>query len=214
MEKVVQPTVRWIETHLEEVFPNTKVRFAEWAGEHPGFEKEFNAVPLHPLYRSTKPQGNASDTFQAIGLFQSLNRSPQPETTLKAVHQSLAKGGLVFITASLSTGLDILELGTNSPSFNPPDQLNLFSIEGLTQIFERTGYEVIESSTPGLLDFQNLEEAYRQGLGNSPFWEYLFRKRWKTLGAEERSDLTQQMQNLLQTFRLSSTSRWVIQKKK
>ncbi len=110
----------------------------------------------------------------------------------------MSPGGLCFLTSISISGFDLQVLWNNSNSIFPPDRMNVFSIEGLTALLERHGFECIELSTPGLLDVEIVANAYRQNpsMRLPRFVKYMLDKR--------DSETYQSFQEFLQRNRLSS----------
>jgi hypothetical protein len=95
----------------------------------------------------------ASDVEAAI-LLESLDHSDDPAALLEAVVARLADGGLLFLTALVATGFDMVVLGLRNRYLCPPDRANCFSLSGLERLLERAGLSLLEVSTPGVLDLQ------------------------------------------------------------
>ena len=71
----------------------------------------------------------------------------------------LKPGGLCFITCLLSSGFDVLVMGQDSGIFLPPERMNFLSYDGMNTILDKVGgFEILEFSTPGVLDVQNIIE--------------------------------------------------------
>jgi hypothetical protein len=66
-------------------------------------------------------------------------------------------GGVVFATCPVSSGFEIQSLWELSPSLNPPDKLNLPSVQGLIDLFSGSEWEILELSTPGMFDIQSIK---------------------------------------------------------
>jgi hypothetical protein len=95
--------------------------------------------------------GKAAD---AAVLLESLDRSREPRELLRGVHGILRGGGLLFITALVSSGFDMMVLGAGNTYLYPPDRANCFSLAGLERLLIREGFNPLELSTPGVLDAQ------------------------------------------------------------
>ena len=90
--------------------------------------------------------------------------------------------------------------------FVPPERLNLFSFEALNSLVKQFPFEMLECSTPGVLDMQNIHDAYRKNNTSLPsFIKYIFEMR-------EPNPLFDSFQEFLQANRLSSQGRMVLQK--
>ncbi len=92
--------------------------------------------------------------FQAVVLLESLDRSDDPVRLLEGAQSCLSKGGLLFVTALVASGFDFQALGTNNRYFYPPDRTNCFTLKGLRRLLEKFKLELVEVSTPGVLDVE------------------------------------------------------------
>jgi hypothetical protein len=144
-----------------------------------------------------------TDVFLA---FDVLDRCVDPELLFARAHEILAPGGLLLATTTLGSGFDIQVLWEHAEGVYPPERLNLLSVEGLTDLFQRHGFEALEFSTPGMFDVESvLHEMASQPEGELPrFIRYLMKNR----GDEAREAL----QEFLQRFRLSSFGRIALRK--
>ncbi len=144
-------------------------------------------------------------SFEAAILLESLDRAHNPAGLLAAVNKRLRGPGLVFITALVASGFDMLVLGNRNKYLYPPDRANCFSLDGLERLLLRMGFKLVELSTPGVLDVE-IVTAHRSLLPDlelSGFEQRLLTASAETLGA---------FQSFLQQNRLSSFARIVARK--
>lgn len=99
---------------------------------------------------------------QAAVLLESLDRVDDPAALLQVVRNRLSAGGLLFVTALVSSGFDLSVLGLRSAYLYPPDRANCFSRSGLEALLRRVGFRLIEASTPGVLDVEIVQEHCRR----------------------------------------------------
>ncbi len=99
-------------------------------------------------------QAPVGKPFEVAVLLESLDRSDDPAALLAGVRRHLAPGGLLFITALVASGFDMTVLGLRSLYLYPPDRANCFSLAGLRMLLTRGGFELLEVSTPGVLDVE------------------------------------------------------------
>jgi len=81
-----------------------------------------------------------------------LQQFANPGDELKTVYDELRPGGLLFISTRFGTGFDILTLKEHA-SVYPYEHINLPSAKGLCDMLRDIGYEVLDFSTPGQMDF-------------------------------------------------------------
>jgi hypothetical protein len=91
----------------------------------------------------------------------------------------LAPGGWLILTTLTSSGFDIQTLWERSNAVAPPQHLNFLSIEGMRLLMEGAGLEIVELSTPGHLDVDIVENAFKRDpmIPIPRFLKYLFSSR-------------------------------------
>lgn len=90
----------------------------------------------------------------------------------KKLHQVVKPGGLVVLTTLNGKGFDIQLLWEKSKSVSPPHHLNFFNPKSLQVLLKRTGFETVEISTPGRLDWDIVEGMIRkERVPLGKFWE-------------------------------------------
>lgn len=97
----------------------------------------------------------------SFNLIQQVN---SPEEHLNALNRSLEKGGLLFLSARIGSGFDILVLKEHAQVY-PYEYVTLLSKDGLMNQLEKAGFELLDYSTPGAMDVgyvQSKREAIPQ----------------------------------------------------
>ncbi len=143
---------------------------------------------------------------QAAVLLESLDRTDDPAALLREVAGRLVEGGLLFVTALLSSGFDFAVLGTRNLYLCPPDRTNCFSLAGISKFLEQSGFILQEVSTPGVLDRQ-IVQAHAQRDPSLPL--STFEKVLISSGPETQRSF----QEFLQQRTLSSFARIVAKKR-
>lgn len=105
------------------------------------------------VLESVEPAG-LDASADAVVLLESLDRSADPKALLNNVAGSMKRGGLLFVTALVSSGFDISALGLKNLYVYPPDRTNCFSLGGLVRLLRKAGFVPLETSTPGVLDVE------------------------------------------------------------
>lgn len=148
----------------------------------------------------------ASEPMQAAVLLESLDHVNDPQALLEAVKSRIAKDGLLFVTALVASGFDMVVLGFENLYFCPPDRANCFTLAGLKTFVEKAGFELIEASTPGILDVEIVQAhiAQKVAVALSPFERQIM-----TSGPEAK----QAFQSFLQKSGMSSFARIVAKKR-
>jgi hypothetical protein len=210
VQKILSPIIDWVSGFIK---PQSAVA-AEILPNNPGFSKAW----LHEsknlfLVEPTFPHSNTSNTldfdtnktFGALFFFETLDRVESPRKILAWAREHLEIGGYCFVTGILSTGFDSLVLGANSRALLPPDRLTSFSLEGVLKLAQDFDFEVVELSTPGVLDLDNIKNGLDKT--SSRLFEYLLKVR-------PEEPLRENFQRFLQENQLSSRARIVLKKRK
>jgi len=163
-------------------------------------------APLHAIEPLLQPEGDHAEEvligpvegLGALSAFEKLEHQFSPYSFVNDLRESIAPGGLLFLTTRTISGFDLQVLWGKTPYIFVPEHLNLLSIEGLQTLLSRCGLDVVEMSTPGQLDVQFVLHALEQdpSIKVPPFIDYLLRKR--------DSLAHQDFQDYLQKHRLSS----------
>jgi SAM-dependent methyltransferase len=118
--------------------------------------------PVEDVHRADAG-GVFRGAFDCATNFEVLEHVYDPSAFLLAIGRLLRPGGLLVLTTLTSSGFDIAELLDRSKSVHPPHHINLLTLTGLRVLFERSGYEVVELTTPGELDVSILRGAIEEG---------------------------------------------------
>jgi len=150
----------------------------------------------------SEPAGNSA---RVAAVFDVLEYQRDPVGLLAEVYRALAPGGYLMLSTRSASGFDIQTLWEHSDVF-PLEHVNLPSVEGIRELLGTIGYQVLEISTPGLLDLQIIRRvADEVGPSAIPrFLRYFLAKR--NAGSADR------LQEFLQSHRLSSHMRVLARK--
>lgn len=97
-----------------------------------------------------------------ISAMEVVERLFDPHGFMQRVKKALKPSGLVFLTTSSISGFDLRILRGKARNLLPPTHLTLLSYEGVQRLLERTGFELVELSTPGQLDVALVLDAVRR----------------------------------------------------
>ena len=86
-----------------------------------------------------------------------------PKAFLDWSYEQCRSGGLVFLTCPNIEGFETGVLGKHSGAVDN-EHLNLFTPSSLSLLMQRCGFEIIEISTPGVLDVEIVLNAISDGL--------------------------------------------------
>ena len=224
-EEIIRPRMEWVSDSTAEHCP----RAGHWVGLHvnqpyyldamaaataiarktatcPYFDTAVMKVPsqvrLEPAPWWQMDIGGAD----VLTLFELLDQTADVGGLLAKVRGTLGSGGLCFITAILASGFDVKELGPHAPNIFPPDRLNVFSAKGIRVLLEKNGFELLEFSTPGVLDIEIVRKALKAdpSLGTSAFV--------RDLVLVQSAEVQKAFQEFLQANMLSSYGRILARK--
>lgn len=139
--------------------------------------------------------------------FEVLEHVFDPAAFLHGVRRAMRDRGLMIFTTLSISGFDLQALWENSNSIYPPHHINLLSTEGIEALVRRSGFEIVELTTPGKLDIDIISNAVKEN-PNLPlprFISYILKYRNEEVWGE--------LQQFLQKHRLSSHVRVVARKR-
>ncbi len=125
------------------------------------------------------------DTVDVIASFEVLEHLFSPREFVEKCHSLLAPGGLLVLTCPSSRGFDVIQLRELSDTVDP-EHLNYFHPESLSMMVAACGFEVLEVTTPGMLDAELVRKKALDGtvdLTSQPFLQHVLIDAWDQLGA-------------------------------
>ena len=154
--------IEWVKGRVTRYLGNNKYDVIDWGGKFNGlidmlastsFVGEFSTQDT--LYGVGRNEGalKKADVICLTGVIQRLNN---PFTILSEVKKYLKTNGILIITTRSGVGFDLLTMGSRASTIFPLDHQCLPSPKGLALILENTGYEVLEVTTPGMVDVENI----------------------------------------------------------
>jgi len=201
----------WIEGRISRYLGNEKYTVIDWGGKFVGWiefldtasfvEQLFIQDSLPPINNETEK----NDPVDIICLIDALQRETNPHNLLQRIADKLKPGGLLIASCRAGSGFDIVTLRENSESVFPLDHIFLPSPQGMQLLVEQAGFEVMELTTPGLMDMKYIQNAHDK----IPIDQYFLRYIMKN-GDEL---LLERMQGFLQRNNLSSHLRCVARRK-
>ena len=99
--------------------------------------------------------------FDLLTLFELFEHFQDPRASLESIRALLAPGGILFLTTLNGEGFDIQLFWSKAKAVFPPHHLNFANPRSLALLLERIGFEIIEISTPGMLDWDIVEGGYQ-----------------------------------------------------
>jgi SAM-dependent methyltransferase len=159
---------------------------------------------LHVL-ESTLEAVVYSERFDLLTAFELFEHLHNPLPFVEKVYNLLNPGGYLFLTTLNSLGFDIQILWERAKSVFPPHHLNFFNPRSMETLLVRKGFEIVEIATPGQLDWDIIEGAYRhEGLDPGRFF--------KTVSRYGTDEAKQDLQQWIRANNFSSHMRIIAKK--
>lgn len=201
--------VEWVEGRVRRYLGMERYALSDWGPRMLGWIDVMNQaafvseyIILEPL-PPVEPSGGTGDTRVAL-LFDVIQRQPRPIELLSRVYEKLDPGGILLLTCRSGSGFDVLTLAAESESIYPLDHICLPSPQGMHLLLQQTGFDVLELTTPGLLDVQLVRQA-KERIPKSQYFQNYIAKIGNDL-------LFERLQGFLQQNNLSSHLRVVARK--
>ncbi len=127
-----------------------------------------------------------------------------PDKKLSSMREYLKDDGILFIGARAGSGFDIITLKENNTKIYPYEHILLPSVNGIIQLLKTNGFEVLEITTPGVMDVKYVMEDIDRLSDREGFVKYLLK---------ERDEMVlQEFQRFLQKSCMSSFVRVIARK--
>lgn len=226
-EKIYSPRLEWMANMIEEYYPQGK-NVADLCNRNKEYVADFlrssyfeNKIIVNPYYNivakshdmggvqvidSLDKARKNKETIDVVSAFEVIDYTVDIDGFFKAIKDMLIRGGLCFLTTISISGFDLQVLWNNSKSIFPLDRINVLSNKGLNLLFKRHNLEILEYSTPGLLDLDIVKNAI-QGDKKVSVPRFV-----RTLIEQGDEQLYKDFQEFLQINRLSSFTRILLRK--
>lgn len=157
-------------------------------------------------YKCIEDIDDMDNMFDILTLFELTEHLVDPLLFFKKVCSLLKPGGILYLTTLNGKGFDILLLWEKSKSIAPPQHLNFFNPYSLNLLLERSGFEIIETTTPGKLDWNIVEGMIKEE-------DIKLDRFWNLLAAEDDKNIKKEFQDWISKNNLSSHMRVLARKK-
>lgn len=170
---------------------------------NPSLAEDCRALGLETWESTVERVDQSIDSTSVIASFECLEHLADPAKHISGISNILKENGLLIITTPNGRSLEVMELGENSTTlgFNHVHIFNPYSIK---KLLEKNGFEVIEITTPGILDVDLVQRGMTYLQSFSPFLKNLL---------EQGSEKTlEEFQNFLVNNNYSSHM-WAVARK-
>ncbi len=127
---------------------------------------------------------NTPASVNVITAFEVIEHIPEPAAFLQKCYETLMPGGLLLLTCPNGKGFDTLVLGEDAPALDF-EHVTLFNPYSLSMLFQKSGFEVVLTETPGVLDtdiVRNRLERSESLRSKLPLYKRMFCDQWETHG--------------------------------
>jgi 2-polyprenyl-3-methyl-5-hydroxy-6-metoxy-1,4-benzoquinol methylase len=134
------------------------------------------------------------DPVDVVVSFECIEHLFQPADFLRSCGRLLRPGGLLLLSCPNGKGFDVVALGKASDTVDA-EHLNYFNPKSLALLVGAHGFEVLEVSTPGVLDADIVRKRALRGelnLEAHPFLKQVLVEEWERLGGPFQEFLVQQ----------------------
>lgn len=149
---------------------------------------------------------NKIDLFDIAVSFEVIEHLFSPSKFVCSINKLLKPKGAILIVCPNGQGFDVQTLGKLSDTVDH-EHLNYFNIESLSLLLIKSGFSILECSTPGRLDgdiVRNKILSRKFSVSEQPFLKKILLEDWEKLGGNFQDFLTK---NLL------SSNMWVLARK-
>lgn len=158
LEKLVAPRADWVVDGVAEHLP----------GAHSAGDRSASGELLVDMLAAQDLRMDAPPPLDLITAFDRFDRVADLPGLVSEIGDDLRIGGLLFATAPCASGFEVQTLWERNETLLPPDKLNVPSVEGLGRLLAPPRWEILELSTPGLFDAENVRRAVAQDPGSWP----------------------------------------------
>lgn len=207
-EKVLRPRAEWVADSLAELRADAGV-LLDISTNGDVFREELAGVATSvriasaPMHASPLADPESVDAVTALDVF---DRAGDLPGLVERIHRALKPGGLLFLTAPSGSGFEIQALWDASPTPIPPDKINLLTSRGFFARFAAPAWEIVEFSTPGILDVETVKRAIERDPSRQ--WPRFVARLVTEASARTLEDFLE----FLQSNRLASFARLAIRK--
>ncbi len=127
----------------------------------------------------------ATGLANVVVSFEVIEHLFEPRGYIERCAALLSSGGLLVLTCPNGMGFDIATLGPKSSAVDS-EHVNLFNPGSLSALLERSGFEVLEATTPGRLDAEFVRASVLAGetdIAADPLLRRVLLEEWDSLGA-------------------------------
>jgi len=190
-------------SELRQLWPEADIRAIEPSVDMARIIREKGFPVIESMVEDVPVAEGGFDLLTSFELFEHLHN---PSAVLIKVASLLKKGGYFYITTLNGLGFDIQLFWERSKSVSPPHHLNFFNPSSMEILLDRCGFELVEASTPGELDWDIVDGAWKnEGMDPGRFF--------KTVSKYGTEEGKKALQSWIKDNRFSSHMRVIARKR-
>lgn len=202
-QNVWEDFLEWIEVRAFRFMGRNKnLDIVDYGNRYEGYADVIRKASIcgkYDLRESILPGGEdriESGEADLVLYLDQMQQELHPSERMSELRDCLKEDGLLILNTRAGSGFDIITLKEKNSRIYPYEHILLPSVKGLVAFLERNGFEVLEITTPGVMDVKYVSDSI-EGLDCSEsFVRYLL---------EESSQfMLQEFQRFLQKACLSS----------
>ena len=223
-EKIFRPRAEFISDYFKDsrnlILGDIGAGFGIFLEELKKIKREFELIAIEPSHemgeicvskglqlipKLIEDVYNHDGYFDVLVAFELFEHLQNPEEFVKKCHTLLKPGGILIFTTLNGHGFDIQVLWDKSNSISPPHHINFFNPNSASILLKNNGFEIMEASTPGKLDWDIVESGILNG-------DKMPERIWKTISKHVNSDSKSNLQKWITESNMSSHMRIIAKK--
>lgn len=189
---------------------NRKLNIIDIGNRFSGLATMIKASPISQKYdcrefiHQTGVNCKSNEKADIIFYNDAIKTELHPVVQLKNIKKWMKEDGILIIGARAGSGFDIITLKENNKRIYPYEHVFLPSVRGMLKILQDSGFDVLEITTPGVMDVKYVMEDLEWLEDREEFVKYLLK--------ENNEAILQEFQRFLQKSCMSSFIRVIARK--
>ena len=195
--------LEWIEVRAFRFMGrNRELSIVDYGNRYQGYTDSVRKSPICGRYDlrasilSEKTATIRNGEADLVLYLDQMQQELQPARRIEELRKYLKKDGLLILNTRAGSGFDIITLKEKNARIYPYEHILLPSVKGLVLFLEDHGFEILEITTPGVMDVKYVLECREKLDDRESFVKYLL--------DEPHSSILQEFQRFLQKSCLSS----------
>lgn len=178
---------------------NRNLDIVDYGNRYEGYVERIRKSPIcggYALKGSILPQNGDVPRADMVLYLDRMQQEMQPDRRISELRGYLKERGLLILSTRAGSGFDIVTLKEKNSRIYPYEHILLPSVRGLVSFLEENGFEILEITTPGIMDVKYILDSKDRLDDRENFVRYLLE--------ESSQAMLQEFQRFLQKGCLSS----------